>query len=169
VIEVAFAQSSFGGACSVTQISNLPKLVGTAEVEYTLIKYCTPALRPLAFNTPVALQPLSVRVPHGPPNNCIWGFVKFVLLLIVIFGLEIVVVNLYQTSYTGAPQLGAGIPPVKVEPTTLPEVFVHAPIPPEVNAMAPAQSLLVIAASVTHIVYPQVPPAGATVWVNILI
>jgi molybdopterin biosynthesis enzyme MoaB len=49
-----------------------------------------------------------------------------------------VAVNLYQTSYTGVPQAGAGIPEDNVAPPTFPAVFVHDE--PGVSEIAPEQS-----------------------------
>jgi hypothetical protein len=56
---------------------------------------------------------------------------------------------LYHISYTGVPQIGKGTPEDNVELITVPPVLVQ--VPPGVSVMAPPQSLLAGAGSVTQI------------------
>lgn len=95
--------------------------------------------------------------PHAPEYSCIPVLVKFALEAGAVGALNEIVwlteaaTKLYHTSYPGVPQPdGAGTPVESVEPITLPCVFVH--VAPGVKAIAPPQSSLAGAGSVTQIV-----------------
>ena len=93
---------------------------------------------PGAFNTLPLAQPTVIREPQAPDNNCKPGFVKLAPrpLNVTVSTVE-VAVNLYQTSYTGVPQIGKGTGDDNVEPITFPAVLVQEA--PGVNEIAPEQ------------------------------
>src|SRR5450432_2910093 len=105
---------------------------------------------PAAARLVVLLQDTLARPAHEPDNNCMRELMKLAPNeLKVIVGLDVNAVKEYHTSYTGAPQAGAGMPADKVAPTILPCILVQ--VVPEVNVTAPAQSSFTGAGSVTQI------------------